>query len=463
MKGFITMLAALMLALAATCEAAVKVYRIDLDEEIGATTWQFTRAGLQAARERGADLVLVHLNTYGGEVGTADSIRTALLHCGIPTMAFVDNNAASAGALIALACDTVIMRPDATMGAATVVNGTDGQAMPDKYQSYMRGIMRATAESHGKVLDADGRWRWRRDPVIAEAMVDPRVEVDGLIDDTRVLTFTPDEAVRWGYADGKADNVAEALAHIGVESFEIQRYQPTWVDRLTGFFGSPGVQAILIMIIVGGIYFELQTPGMGFPSMAALGAAVLYFLPLYISGVVSSWIVVVFVVGLLLMLLELFVIPGFGIAGIAGGVMMSASLFFGLFENFSFSLGGVSSIAMWYSLGTMMAGVALAIGAIWLLTSRYGTRLMGGRNMLVKEQLVADGYIGVDMRPSRYVGMDAVALTDMRPSGKVMVDGERLDAVSDDGFIDSGTAVRIVRYENAQLYVEHARVCIVDE
>lgn len=277
------MLAALMLALAATCEAAVKVYRIDLDEEIGATTWQFTRAGLQAARERGADLVLVHLNTYGGEVGAADSIRTALLHCGIPTMAFVDNNAASAGALIALACDTVIMRPDATMGAATVVNGTDGQAMPDKYQSYMRGIMRATAESHGKVLDADGRWRWRRDPVIAEAMVDPRVEVDGLIDDTRVLTFTPDEAVRWGYADGKADNVAEALAHIGVESFEIQRYQPTWVDRLTGFFGSPGVQAILIMIIVGGIYFELQTPGMGFPSMAALGAAVLYFLPLYIS------------------------------------------------------------------------------------------------------------------------------------------------------------------------------------
>ena len=277
MKGFITMLAALMLALAATCEAAVKVYRIDLDEEIGATTWQFTRAGLQAARERGADLVLVHLNTYGGEVGAADSIRTALLHCGIPTMAFVDNNAASAGALIALACDTVIMRPDATMGAATVVNGTDGQAMPDKYQSYMRGIMRATAESHGKVLDADGRWRWRRDPVIAEAMVDPRVEVDGLIDDTRVLTFTPDEAVRWGYADGKADNVAEALAHIGVESFEIQRYQPTWVDRLTGFFGSPGVQAILIMIIVGGIYFELQTPGMGFPSMAALVAAVVRY------------------------------------------------------------------------------------------------------------------------------------------------------------------------------------------
>ena len=215
------------------------MYRLHINDEIGSSTWQHTRRALEEATARNADIFLLHLNTYGGEVGAADSMRTALLHAQMPVVAFVDNNAASAGALIALACDTVIMRPDATMGAATVVNGTDGQAMPDKYQSYMRGIMRATAESHGKVLDADGRWRWRRDPVIAEAMVDPRVEVDGLIDDTRVLTFTPDEAVRWGYADGKADNVAEALAHIGVESFEIQRYQPTWVDRLTGFSAVP--------------------------------------------------------------------------------------------------------------------------------------------------------------------------------------------------------------------------------
>ena len=458
MKRIITMLAALMLAMSAACGAAVKVYQINLDDEIGASTWQITRAGLNAARDNGAQLVLVHLNTYGGEVGAADSIRTALLHCGLPTVAFVDNNAASAGALIALACDTVIMRPDASMGAATVVSGADGQAMPDKYQSYMRGIMRATAESHGKVLGADGKWRWRRDPVIAEAMVDPLVKVDGLIDETRVLTFTPDEAIKWGYADGKADNVAEALAQVGVDSFEIQRYEPTWVDRLIGFFSSPGVQAILIMIIVGGIYFELQTPGMGFPSMAALGAAVLYFLPLYISGVVSSWIVVVFVVGLLLMLLELFVIPGFGIAGIAGGVMMAGAVFFGLFENFSFSLGGVSSRAAWYSLATMLVGILLAAGCIWLLISRYGTRLTGGRNQLMKEQRVEDGYIGVDMRLARYVGGEGVTLTDMRPSGKVMVGGERVDAVSDDGFIDSGSRVRIVRYENAQLYVERVSI-----
>ncbi|MDE6813267.1 MAG: ATP-dependent Clp protease proteolytic subunit, partial [Duncaniella sp.] len=173
------------------------IYMLRLDDEIGSKTWRYTQQALDEARERGSEMVIVHLNTYGGSVVHADSIRTALLNFQRPVVAFVDNNAASAGALIALACDSVYMRGSATMGAVTVVNGTDGQAMPDKYQSYMRAMMRATAESHGKVTDSLGYSHWRRDPLIAEAMVDSRVEVPGLIDSTRVLTFTADEAVKW--------------------------------------------------------------------------------------------------------------------------------------------------------------------------------------------------------------------------------------------------------------------------
>lgn len=135
------------------------VYLFQINDEIGATSWHHTRQALNEASEAKADMVLLHLNTYGGEVVYADSIRTALLHSTIPTVAFVDNNAASAGALIALACDTVYMRPDGSMGAATVVNGADGAAMPDKYQSYMRAMMRATAERHGKYKSADSTWQ----------------------------------------------------------------------------------------------------------------------------------------------------------------------------------------------------------------------------------------------------------------------------------------------------------------
>lgn len=431
------------------------VYLFQINDEIGATSWHHTRQALNEASEAKADMVLLHLNTYGGEVVYADSIRTALLHSTIPTVAFVDNNAASAGALIALACDTVYMRPDGSMGAATVVNGADGAAMPDKYQSYMRAMMRATAERHGKYKNADSTWQWRRDPSIAEAMVDSRVVVDGLIDSTKVLTFTPDEAIKWGYADGKAESVSEVLSALDVNDYRIIKYEPTWVDTFMGFLMSTGVQAILIMIIMGGIYFELQTPGMGFPSVAAIVAALLYFMPLYLTGIVSSWIVLLFLAGLILLLLEIFVIPGFGITGIAGALMMVAAVFIGLLENFSFSPDefDYDFSAVWKACLTMLLATAAAIGGILFLTSRFGPKFITNRSELHHSQRVEDGYIAVDASLSALVGAEAVTVTDMHPSGKITIEGNEYDAVSQRGYIESGTAVKVVRYENAQLYV----------
>lgn len=451
-------IAMLMLATVASpflTAARTMVYRLQINDEIGASTWQHTRRALDDARERGADLFLVHLNTYGGEVGAADSMRTALLHARMPVVAFVDNNAASAGALIALACDSVYMRPDASMGAATVVSGADGTAMPDKYQSYMRAIMRATAEAHGKVrTGADSTLHWRRDPLIAEAMVDTRVVVPGLIDSSRVLTMTADEAVHWNYAEGKAESIDDVLRQLGIDDYTIATFRPTWVDHLMGFLTSPAVQAILIMVIVGGIYFELQSPGMGFPSMAAVIAALLYFMPLYLTGIVSSWVVILFFAGAVLLCLELFVVPGFGITGIAGISAMGAAVLIGLFENFSLPSGGTIDLSVvWRAVLTFSIGVLLAVGAIILLMSKYGARLTGRRTELLHEQRVADGYIGVDASLAALVGRDATTATAMRPSGKIMIDGEEYDAVALRGFIEEGRPVKVVKFENAQLYV----------
>ncbi|MCH5327151.1 MAG: nodulation protein NfeD, partial [Duncaniella sp.] len=294
----LTLLTLLLSILPATSRTNVSLLR--LDDEIGSTTWHKTRRTLDQAASEGADMILVHLNTYGGSVVHADSIRTALMNAPVPVVGFIDNNAASAGALIALACDTVAIRSGGSMGAATVVNGTDGTAMPDKYQSYMRAMMRATAERHGK----DSIGHWRRNPLIAEAMVDSRVIVPELIDSTRVLTFTADEALKWGFADSKAESIDEVLSNLGISDYTITEYHATWTDSLIDFLTSPAIQAVLIMIIMGGIYMELHTAGMGFPSAAAIIAAVLYFLPLYIVGIASPWIVVMFVVGLILILLE---------------------------------------------------------------------------------------------------------------------------------------------------------------
>lgn len=453
MRILITLFALVGCFLTGLADEVHEVYMLRLDDEIGSTAWRYTREALAEAERDEASLLVVHLNTYGGSVVHADSIRTAIMRCRMPVVAFVDNNAASAGALIALACDSVYMRPGSSMGAVTVVNGSDGAAMPDKYQSYMRAMMRATAERHGHRMTSDGA-KWRRDPRIAEAMVDPRVEVAGLIDSTHVLTFTPEEAVRWGYADGIAESVGEVLSQLGyTDNYVLVEYRPTWLDALIGFFTNPAVQAVLIMLIIGGIYMELHSPGVGFPSAAAIIAACLYFLPIYITGIASEWIILLFVAGFILIVLEMFVVPGFGVTGIAGIVCVSLALIFGMIENYTFSLSHTSVGPLWMSIGVFLAGLALAVGAVWWLTSSHGPKWVRRHIDLTTELRNDDGFIGVDMTPARYVGCEGVAVTDMRPAGKVEINGETLDAVAVIGFVHAGTRVRVTKYENAQIYV----------
>lgn len=443
----------LMVAMSAQPLSPTKVYVLRIDDEIGSTTWQYTSNALREANEHDADMVIVHLNTYGGSVAHADSIRTALLHFKKPVVAFVDNNAASAGALIALACDSVYMRPDASMGAATVVNGVDGDAMPDKYQSYMRAMMRATAESHGKVTGPDSVPKWRRDPQVAEAMVDPRIVVPGLIDSTKVLTFTPEEALKWGYADGKAQSIKDVLHKLNVKEYSIEHYKPKWETKLLGFLTNPAVQAILITLILGGLYFEMHSPGMGFPTVVACTAALLYFLPLLLGGILSTWVVVLFAIGVILMLLELFVIPGFGICGISGIAAIGVAIIAALIQSFTLPDVGVTIEAVAKAVGTFVVAVLLTIGVAWYLTSRYGPKFVRRHTELLKSQYVDEGYIGVDMTLKQYVGHQAKAATDMRPGGKILIHNMEFDAVSERGYIAEGTEVTVTRFENAQLYV----------
>ena len=284
-------------------------------------------------------------------------------------------------------------------------------------------------------------------------MVDSRVEVPGLIDSTRVLTFTADEARKWNYAEGKAESVDDVLKQLDITEYEISEYQPTWLDHLIGFFTNPAVQAILIMIIVGGIYMELHSPGVGFPSAASIIAAVLYFLPLYVTGIASSWIILLFVLGIMLIVLEVFVVPGFGITGIAGISCVCAAVILGLIEHYTFSLSHMNVDAVWSSMVIFLAGVSLAVAAIWYLTSIHGPKWVRRHTELMLTQQVNEGYIGVDMAPVNYIGLEGVAVTDMRPAGKIEINGEVLDAVAMQGFIHAGSRVRVMKYENAQVYV----------
>lgn len=429
------------------------IYKIDIKKEINNTTRLYLSNGLSEARAVGADAVLIDLNTYGGLLDAADSMRTAILYSPIPVYVFIDNNAASAGALISIAAKKIFMRKGANIGAATVVNQT-GEALPDKYQSYMRSMIRSTAEAQGKdtlIQQGDTMIRWKRDPKIAEAMVDERIAIPQVVDSGKVLTFTAEEAVKWGYCDGIAESPEEVITqHLGYKEYELKSYAPSWFDDVKGFLMNPVVQSLLILIIIGGIYFEMQTPGMGFPSAAALVAAILYFAPLYLDGLAENWEIIIFVGGLILMGLEIFVIPGFGLAGITGIVFLFGGLILALLNNTDFNFEAVSGEDTARASFTVLLGLILSFVCIIWLSYRIGSKGLFRRVALETDLGQA---VSSPAHPE-LVGREGRAATVLRPSGKVEIDGEMYDGVSECGFIEKGSRVKIVRFENAQVYVE---------
>ncbi|MEZ5104438.1 MAG: NfeD family protein [Draconibacterium sp.] len=434
------------------------VYKLNIKQEITKATWRQMQQAFEAADSLKADVLLIHMNTYGGTVLDADSIRTKILQSKIPVYVFIDNNAASAGALISIACDSIYMRPGGSIGAATVVNQT-GQAMPDKYQSYMRSTMRSTAEAHGKdtiITGNDTIYKWRRDPKIAEAMVDPRVYIEGLIDTGKVLTFTPGEAIENGYCEGIAETVPEVLEKVGVKDYTIVEYEPSWIEKIIGFLVHPMVSGLLIMAIIGGIYFEMQSPGIGFPLGIAILAAVLYFAPLYLEGLAEHWEILLFVVGLILIAVEIFVLPGFGVAGITGIVFVFSGLVLSLINNINFDFEHVQMEGVGIAVATVFVGVLGGFFISLYLSKRLFSAQAGPfKNLSLKAvQDVKDGFVCVETSMFELKGKTGVAKTVLRPGGKVEINGEVFDAVAENGFIEKGENIIVRKVEATQLYVE---------
>lgn len=416
------------------------IYQFDIQEEIAPPVWHKTKKAFEEAKALGAELIIINMNTYGGHVDVADSIRTRILNCDIPVYVLINNNAASAGALISIACDSIYMVPGANIGAATVVNQA-GEAMPDKYQSYMRSMMRSTAEVNG------------RDPEIAQAMVDPRIVVPGLIDSTMVLTFTPSEAIENGFCEAEVKNIPELLDRLNIKDYKIEKQELKATDLVIRFLINPMVSSVLIMMIVGGIYFELQSPGVGFPIAAAILGAILYFAPHYIEGLVEHWEIAVFVIGVILLAVEIFVIPGFGVSGITGVLFIIGSLALATVRNVGFHFEVPDITQLVYSLlYVSLASLGGLIGSYYLTNKLFGNAQFGALSLMTVQKK-EEGFSIKESSYSNLIGAHGIAQTILRPSGKVKIENGYYDAVAKIGYIEKGEAIKVSGYENAQLIV----------
>lgn len=417
-----------------------RVYTFDIKEMIAPPVWHLTKKALQSAKDTAADLILIDMNTYGGMLESADSIRTAILQSSIPVWVFIDNNAASAGALISIACDSIYMRPGANIGAATVVDQS-GEVVPDKYQSYMRSMMRATAEAKG------------RDPKIAEGMVDPRIKIPGVSDSGQVITFTTSEAIKFGFSEAQAESLQDVLNVAGIKEYEIINHELTFTDRIIRFLISPVVSGILIMVIIGGLYFELQTPGVGFPIAASILAALLYFMPLYLEGIATHWEIIIFIVGVILIALEVFVIPGFGVAGITGIVLVVAGLALGMVDIKGFELGSFPFRELTVSLFIVIIATFISLTLSFWISRKLFTTTTFGHLALATTQESSEGYTSALESYTRMIGLEGISKTVLRPSGKILIDEETYDATAESGFIEKGEPIKVTRYINSQLFV----------
>jgi len=413
------------------------VYVIAVEGTIDLGLAPFLSRTVREAQAAGAGAVLLDINTFGGRVDAAVAMRDTLLNSPVRTIAFVNQRAISAGALIALACDTLVMTKGGTIGAAAPVLGGGGQPQPadEKSVSYVRKEFRATAEARN------------RPPEFAEAMVDVDVEIEGVIEKGKLLTLTTSEAIEHKVAEFTAGTVDAALEAAGLPNAELRPTSQSWAETFVRFLTNPVVSSLLMTVGLLGLLVEIRTPGFAVPGTIGLLSLGLFFWGHWIVRLVGWEELLLISIGVLLIALEVFVLPGTTLAGVAGGVALVAGL------GMTLVGAGATASAIVSALGRVALSLLLAIAGAFALL-RLLPRLPFGRRLILATGMEADlGYVSTPESDRQWLGRTGTALSPMRPAGIAEIDGARVDVVSDGGFIDAGTPVKVTRVDGNRIVI----------
>ncbi|HEU4644917.1 MAG TPA: NfeD family protein [Burkholderiales bacterium] len=399
----------------------------------------FVRRAIDEATNAGAAALVLEVNTFGGRVDAAVQIRDALLDSKVKTIAFVNKRAISAGALISLAAEHIVMAGGSTLGAATPVQagqpGAAAQPVQEKTVSYVRKEFRATAEAR------------KRPPLIAEAMVDADVAIRGVIAKGKLLTLTTDEALKHKVVDFRADTLAAALERLGLGGAELRRIAPNWAENVVRWLTHPVVSSLLVSIAMIGILIELRTPGVGLPGAAGVASLGLFLWGHWLVQLAGWEELLLALGGIVLLALELFVIPGFGVAGVLGILALAAALVLSMLGT-----GDTPQFIMLTAARIVFALLFALVASLLLL--RYLPRLPFGRQFILHTGLeAAQGYASAPEGDRRWLGKRGRASSPLHPAGIVEIEGERVDVVSDGELIDAGELIEVIRVDGNRIVV----------
>jgi membrane-bound serine protease (ClpP class) len=427
--------------------AGKKIYIMPIEGTIDLGLAPFVERVVQDASKN--DVILLRMKTFGGRVDGAVRMRDALLDAEATTVVYIDHRAISAGALISLACDTIIMSPGASIGAATPVQaGGGGEMKPtsEKVVSYMRAEMRSTAEAKGRRGD------------LAEAMVDSDVEIEDVTPKGKLLTLTGNEALRLELADATAATFEDAISLLNLEQATRVEADTDWAEKLARILTDPIISSLLMTFGVLGLLMEFYTPGFGVGGIVGLACLGLFFLGQFAAHLAGWEELIIFVVGVVLLGVEVFVIPGFGFVGIAGILCVAVSMVMALVEldlpwDVSWDLGYVQE-AMWeaavrLSLLAIVATVATVVFAKYFPKTSIGRRIILGT-----ATATADGYVGQAKEESDLLGRVGFAEADLRPAGIGDFGGKRVDVVSRGGYVEAGSKIEVIQVDGNRVVVK---------
>ena len=419
---------------------AQTVYHVDMKLEgmIDPGVSAFVERVIEDAEANEVDAIVFEIDTFGGRVDAATVIRDAILDSEALTIAFINKRAISAGALISLACDKIVMAQAATMGATTPVDGS-GTKASDKVTSYMRAEMRATAERTG------------RDAKIAEAMVDERVDIPGLSAEAgRPATLTTEQSLNYEMADETAESLRDVLRIYDLGEAEVVSIELNWAEHVVRLLTHPVVTSILLAVAMFGLIAEVRTPGWGLGGTLALVALGIFFGSHLVVKLAEWQELALFALGLGLLLVEVIAIPGFGLVGLAGVGLMLGSLVITQLGDFQlWSVDEIAAVVVRLS-ASMIGAFALSLMMLRSLPKMASFN----RLVLETETRASEGYVSSSRDgDDEMVGKEGVTVSELRPAGIALIGERRTDVVTDGEFVAVGQAVRVVEARGNRVVV----------
>ncbi|AMO32880.1 nodulation protein NfeD [Lysinibacillus sp. fkY74-1] len=410
--------------------ASSKVYHVPIHNEVERGLHAFLERAFNEAKENNAKAIILDIHTPGGFVNAASDIAMLMDATDIWTIAFINKDAHSAGAFLALHADEIYMVPNGTIGAAAVIDSA-GNTADLKANSAWLAQMSAAAETSG------------RDPKYALAMADSNYELpEYRAEGKNLLTLSASEALKVKYSEGTVKNFQELLEKKDLQDRDVVSIEPTFSEKLARFITNPIIVPILLSIASLGLVMELYSPGFGVPGIMGLSALGLFFFGHMVAGFAGYESLLLLIIGLALVVAEFFV-PG-GIVGILGGVLIILSLL----------LAGANIMQM---IIAILIALVIAIIGMVILMKFFGKKLhVLNRLVLMDATTTEEGYVS-NVNRTELLGKVGTTLTPLRPAGTMVLDSERIDVVSEGGYVDANKHVEIIKVEGSRIVVRQTK------